>query len=277
MANTNTLLSSPVLDNALTTIPAKFRLKIIAYYLEIKKRFNQSMYDSSYEYAGLSAGKFSETVLRFLQQELTGTHVPFNKHIQNFADEARKLVQLPSAAGEESLRTIIPRALVFLYTLRGKRGIGHVGGDIDANGIDTMTIVRVSDWIICELVRIYNNLPIEDAQNIIDTLSSRSLPDIWEIGGKKRILRDDLDYKQKVLLLAYSEAQTGVMVEDLFNWTEYSNLSVFKKKVLLPLHQQRWIEYDQETEFIFLSPLGIKEVEEHILHNLVMPASKIRQ
>lgn len=265
MASTPTSSNSPVLDAALANVSPKFRVRIILTYLEIKKRYNQAAFDNSFDTSGLSAGKFCEAVLRFLQEELTGSHTPFNKQIQNFADEARKIIQLNATTGPESLRTIVPRALVFLYTLRGKRGIGHIGGDVDANSIDAATIVRVTDWIICELIRVYHKLPIEEAQDIVDTLSSRNIPDIWEIGGKKRILRNDLDFKQKVLLLTYSEIQNGVMVEDLFNWTEYSSLAMFKKSVLLPLHQSRLIEYDRETEFIFLSPLGIQKVEEQIL------------
>jgi len=172
---------------------------------------------------------------------------------------------LPVAAGLESLRVIIPRALGFLYTLRGKRGIGHVGGDVEANSIDLATIVRISDWVICELIRIFHGLSIEEAQGIVDALSTRAVPDIWEVAGKKRVLKQGLDFKQQVLLLAYSDVQGGVLSDDLFSWTEYSNFAMFKKNVLVPLHQKKLIEYDRESEIIYLSPIGVKEVEQKLL------------
>src|SRR5690348_6965355 len=112
--------SSP-LDAALSKIPATFRSRILSAYIELKDRHSRAQFDSNFDSAGLSAGKFCESVLRFLQQTLTGAHVAFGKHIPNFADECRALVSLPQTAGPESLRIIIPRALVFLYTLRGKR------------------------------------------------------------------------------------------------------------------------------------------------------------
>src|SRR5262249_7365033 len=143
---------------------------------------------SSFDSAGLSSGKFTESIFRFLQHHLTGTYIPFGQHIPNFADESRKLIQLPATSGIESLRIIIPRALVYLYTLRGKRGIGHVGGDVEANAIDAATIVRVADWIICELIRVFHQLSLEEAQAVVDTLSTRNLPIVWEVSGKKRIL-----------------------------------------------------------------------------------------
>jgi hypothetical protein len=40
---------------------------------------------------------------------------------------------------------------------------------------------------------------------------------------------------------------------------------MFKRAVLTPLHKNRLVEYDKETETITISPLGIKEVEEKIL------------
>lgn len=277
MANTNTASSSSELDAALANIPKLFRRKIINSYLEIKKRYSEAQFDSSYDAAGLSAGKFTESVFRFLQQHLTGAYIPFGQNIPNFADESRKLIQLPATAGPESLRVIMPRALVFLYTLRGKRGIGHVGGDIEANGIDAATIVRVADWVICELIRSFHGLSLEEAQTIVDALSSRNLPIVWEVGGKKRILRNDLDYKQKVLLLIYSNAESAVMVEDLFQWTEYSNLPMFKKSVLMPMHRIRLIEYDKELESVYISPTGIQEVEDTILRGALTPSSSTNQ
>jgi hypothetical protein len=40
---------------------------------------------------------------------------------------------------------------------------------------------------------------------------------------------------------------------------------MFKKRVLEPLHNKRLIEYNKETETVYLSPLGAKEVESKIL------------
>lgn len=262
--------SSVNLDNALAKIPSTFRKRIINSYLEMKKRYGEALYDSSFDAAGLSSGKFVESVFRFLQQHLTGTSIAFGKHIPNFADEARKLIQLPNTSGIESLRVIIPRALVFMYTLRGKRGIGHVGGDVEANEIDSATIIRLADWIICELIRVFHNLSLEDAQSFLDAISTRSLPLIWEVGGKKRILRTDLAYSQQVLLLTYTDLHNGVLVEDLYQWTEYKGaIRLFKTNVLSKLHSERLIEFDKGSGIVFLSPLGVQRVEISILANSI--------
>jgi hypothetical protein len=264
--NLSTLKPDQHLELALKNIHRDFRKRIIASYLEIRRRHVQAIYDDkTFDAIGISAGKFCESVLRLLQQELTGSYIPFGNHIRNFVEECRALEKLQKSSGLEALRIIIPRSLMFIYTIRGKRGIGHVGGDIDANIVDINTITTVSNWIICELIRIYHGLSLEEAQSIIETLISRRIPLIWEVMGKKRVLRNDLTYKQKTLLLAYTTPDEGILVEDLFSWSEYSNFYDYKKHVLKPLHKDKLIEYDEDTGSIIISPLGIKEVENKIL------------
>jgi hypothetical protein len=251
---------SPLID-ALSALPTDFRLRLAKTYSELKARHREGKHEA----AGLSAGKLCETALRLLQNHLTGTHTPFGQPIPNFISECEKLSQLPKTAGVESLRVVIPRALAFLYTLRSKRGIGHVGGDVDANAIDGATIARIADWVVCELIRVFHKLSLEEADALVASISSRDLPDIWEVAGKKRVLRSDLDFKQKTLLLLYSSVDVAVLAEDLFSWTKYSDQSMYKRSVLRPLDRASLVEYDADTQSVIISPLGIKLVEEQIL------------
>jgi hypothetical protein len=83
--------SKPTFEEALGSIPKKFRTRLVKEYKAIKKRHSQAILDAEYDIPGLSTGKFVETLLRFLQYELTGTFTPFGQHISNFPDECRKL------------------------------------------------------------------------------------------------------------------------------------------------------------------------------------------
>ena len=249
------------MELALANVPAQFRAKIVKAFLDVKKRLAEGNDES----LGLAAGKFCESVLRLLQHEILNSSTPFGQKIPDFTVECRKLVASPKTAGSESLRTVMPRALVFVYTLRNKRGIGHVGGDVDANRIDAMTIARSCDWIVCELIRVYHKLSLEEAQDIVDSLAQRNMPDVWNVAGKKRVLRSGLSFKDQVLLLCYAGQETAVFAEDLFAWVEYSNQGVFKGKVLGALHKERLVEYDCESDLVTISPTGIKEVETRIL------------
>ena len=252
---------NPVLDTALAGIPKTFRTRLIKSYLDIKKNALESRHDG----AGIAVGKFCETSLRFLQGKILGAYTPFGTPIPNFPDECRKLVTSPASSGSESERLILPRALVFLYTMRNKRDLGHVGGDVDANSIDIAAMTKLADWIICELIRLHHGLSLEEAQDIVDGLAVRQLPMIWEVAGKKRVLKDGLEAKDEALLLLYSCADSSVFIGDLCEWVEYSNPAVFKGKVIGSLHKARLLEFDKETESITLSPKGAAYVEDNLL------------
>lgn len=261
MASSSTKSNSGQLETALSAIDGKFRKHIIEKYIDLRAALAEGNFDA----AGLRVGKFAEAVLRFLQQELTAQHTPFNKRIKNFADECRKLEQLPQTAGHETLRVVMPRALLIAYTLRNKRGIGHVGGDVEANEIDAATCVRLADWCLCELIRVFHTLSLEEAQAILDAISVRQLPGVWSIAGKRRVLDTSLDYKSQVLLLLHAEREPGTLIEDLFEWVEYSRMNNFRSKVLRRLHEDRLIEWDQESGTATISPTGVKRVEEELL------------
>jgi hypothetical protein len=249
------------LQDALANVPTDYRNRIIKSYLELKARYAEAKHDA----AGVSAGKLCETVVRLLQYELKKPVTPFGQQISNFAGECESFSQVQKTIGNESLRIVIPRALNYLYTLRNKRGIGHAGGDVDANAIDGATIARVSDWIVCELIRVFHAMSLEEADALVSSLSSRDIPDIWEVGGKKRVLRNDLDFRQKTLLLLYASVESAVLAEDLYSWSKYSNFAMFRKSVLGQLDTGNFVEYDRQSDTVIISPIGIKCVEEEIL------------
>ncbi len=262
-SSSSTSKNSGALESSLANVPKVFRDRIIKQFEDVRRR----RVAEDYQPLGMAAGHLAETVLRLLQHEVLGTYTAFGTKIANFGDECRKIIVSGNATVAESLRVVLPRALVFVYTVRNKRGVGHVGGDVDANKIDSETIARTCDWIVCELVRVYHGLSLEEAQDVVDGLAQRQLSDVWHVAGngKKRVLRVGLTTKQQVLLLCYQDSTAAVPVEDLCDWVEYSNLSVFKAKVIKALHVERLVEYDKGSKTVILSPKGSAFVEATIL------------
>jgi hypothetical protein len=260
MNNTNTG-SNLTLDSALASLPKDFRQRLLKAYRGLKVAILEGNFDT----CGLRVGRFCEVVLRFLQHELTGTFVPFGSKIQNFKLAAEALEQAPAGKAPEGLRILVPRALAFLYTLRNKRGIGHEGGDVDANETDASVAARLADWCVCEIVRVYHALSLEEAQALCDAITTRQLPEVWNVFGKKRVLDTSLSYGEQTLLLLYSDPDVAVAVEDLIAWTEHSNPTVFRRDVLSRLHSERAIEWDRETQMVVIGPKGVRRVEESLL------------
>jgi len=240
------------LDDALSAIPAPFQARILAGYRDLKSAWTERQFDT----CGIRAGKLCETLLRYLQHELTGTSTPFGTKIQNLTDECLKLEKLPAGSGHESLRVVMPRALNFAYTLRNKRDAGHIGGDVDANEIDAATAVRLMDWCLSELIRLTLSVPLEDAQALLDAIAEREIALVWAVpGGKRRVLDPTLAKADQTLLVLYHDIDTAIPVEDLADWIGYKGHN-FKSRVVVPLHDKRLIEFDEDTRTVILSPKG---------------------
>lgn len=255
---------SDILGKILSTLPKPFNIEVPNAYFKLKNKYDIAFYNSEYDGVGIAIGKFVEVLIRLVQKEVKGAFTAFGTSIPDLPKECRSIIETKGSSAHESVRVIIPRSLVFLYTLRNKRGIGHVGGDVDANRVDIKTATQIADWVICEIIRIYHHTSLEAAQNIVNGLAEKEIPDVWEIGGKKRVLLDGLSSKDKTLLLLYSESSSFALVEDLYEWIEYSNINLFRQRVLTPLHDSRQIEYNQEDDIAQISPIGIKHIEDII-------------
>src|SRR3546814_371048 len=192
----NTPKSDMTLDTALSGVPASFRNRLLKDYTGLKTAY----LDGDFDACGLRAGKFCEVLIRFAQDQLTNTFTPFGTQLSNFKEECDKLEKTAKSAGHESIRILIPRALNFLYTLRNKRGIGHESGDVDANEIDAATAVRIADWCVCELIRVYYTISLEEAQGICNAIAERQLPQIRDVFGKRRVLDTKMSFAEPQLL-----------------------------------------------------------------------------
>jgi len=249
------------IQNLFPSIPKVLSNALNKHYKKIKENFLEGRYEPS----ELNGAKFSEVVLRILQWHTSPdqTYTPLCTQIRNFGQATRSFEDKTNFP--DSIRFHIPRILNVLYTIRNKRAVGHVGGDVDPNHMDALFVVTASDWILAELVRIFHNISISEAQNMIEGIISRKIPLIWDIEGKKRVLQKDMSYKDKVLVLLYSENPNSILDRALFEWTKHSNFSCFCRDVLKSLHSEILVEYDKGTNKVHLSPTGIKRVEKKIL------------
>lgn len=257
------------LEQALATIQTDLRKRLLRNYATLKNSALQPHHDS----VGHQAGKLAEVLLRILQQMLAGVSTPLSAGLSDFKGECEKLERVAKSAGPEGLRILMPRALAFLYTLRNKRDFGHVGGEVDANEFDAATAVRLADWCMCELVRVCHSVPLEDAQEICDSIVERQMPMTWTVLGRKRILDPSLSYRDQALLLLYAETDAAVPCEDIFEWAEHPQRSNFNRDVLTKLHKDRLIEWDRETDMAIISPTGIREVEGTVIAKVKTSAS----
>jgi hypothetical protein len=246
----------------LIALPAPLRDTLLKTYQQIMSNYIERRWEPS----ALNGGKFCEAVYSIIHGAVTGSFPTIATKPADMVSACRALENTPansSRVGDRSLRVLIPRALPVLYEIRNNRGVGHVGGDVDANHMDAEAVQTMASWIMAELVRIFHGVTTQEAQEVIDAIIERKTPAIWEVGDVKRILDTRMSAKEQVLMfLHHSEGWTPG--DDLFRWTEYSNVSGFRSKVLKPLHKQRLIEFDDKRGLARISPRGATFVEERL-------------
>lgn len=246
--------------NLLQTIPDELRRELLSAYRQILRNFTERRWEP----AELNGGKLCEVVYSILRGYVDGKFPNKSTKPKNMVDACRDLEQAPAGSFPRAVRIQIPRMLVALYEIRNNRGVGHVGGDVDPNHMDALCVLGMAKWILSELVRIFHDVPTEKASGAVESIVERTLPIVWEVAGKRRVLEPQMSMKDKALVLLY-HCMTPISEAELVDWVEHSNVSVFRRDVLRPAHKQKLLEYDSVSRTVQISPRGIEHVESSIL------------
>ncbi len=250
-------------SRVLAGLPKALRETLLVSYREIISNYLEGRWEPS----ELNGGKFCEAVYSIINGAVKGSFPAKASKPNNMLSACRMLESEPADAnrvGDRSLRLLIPRLLPVLYEIRNNRGVGHVGGDVDANHMDAESVQAIASWVMAELVRIFHGVSTDEAQQTVDALVERKVPLIWGVEGAKRILDPRMSAKSQVLIFLH-QATGWILVSDLLKWVEYSNASTFRSSVLKSLHKGRLIEFDAARGRARISPRGVREVEEKLL------------
>lgn len=236
------------------TYPSALVDELLRTYLEIRRNFVLG----HHEPAELNGGKFCEVLVRILEFEKDRRYTPLTSQIHDVGGTFRRFESVTTIP--EALRAHLPDLGRFVYGIRNKRGVGHVGGDVNPNKGDSALLSLSADWVLAELLRLHYQCDLATAQHIVDTLVQRDIPIVYTVGQMKRVLNTDLSFKDQVLLLLSTEFPGGVEDHRLKEWTEYANITDFRRRVLRELHRDRMIEYSA-TGLCTIMPPGLERVD----------------
>lgn len=236
-------------QGALSTIPVGLRDPLLKEYESIVQNYSEHRWSPS----ELSGGRFCEIVYTIIDGYGSGTYLVIPNKPQNFVAACKNLEQRNSVP--HSFKILIPRLLPALYDVRNNRGVGHVGGDVDANHMDAIFVLSSCNWIMAELVRVYHNFSTDDAQRLVDTLVERRIPLVWEGDNIRRVLDPGLSLRHQTLLLLSTTPTGTVSTSDLYDWTGYQNRAYFRK-LLREMHGQRVLELSADEQRAQILPPG---------------------
>lgn len=245
------------IDDLRRDLASSIPVELVDGLLDAYRAIKENYYLGRYEPAELNGGKFCEAIYRVLQHHTTKTYTPLGASIKPFDSNCRSFER--QTGYPDTIRFHIPRLAIAIYDIRNKRGVGHLGGDVNPNIADSTIVATAADWIIADLIRLHYTCPLDEAQKWVDGLVQRKMLLVYEVGGRKRVLNPVLSYSIRVLVLLAAEFPNAVDATTLFGWTEHSNSSVFRKDVLQKLHRAKLIEFDGVR--CTALPPGIKYVE----------------
>ncbi|MDO4967214.1 MAG: hypothetical protein Q4E70_00380 [Candidatus Saccharibacteria bacterium] len=243
----------------LLSLPTNLRQSLLEEFDGVLTAFTRS----DWEKVGLKSGRFCECVYTVINGYPNSYSDTVEKP-RNFTDSCNQLqgnTKIP-----RTTKTIICNLLVSTYNMRNLRDIGHVQNDIDSNYMDALFLIRACKWMLSELIRIIDGKKPNTANAAIEQLSNTDVPVIWiSPNGLKRVLVENASYKEKILALLCSQRSGSMGLKELFISLEYSNLSVFKKKVLLPLHKECLIDYRVGYDNVTITPKGRRSAEKFLM------------
>jgi len=253
-------LNSQIINDLKKKYPDEIVDALISSFNQIYENFIVEKFEPS----ELNGGKFTEAVVRILEFETNhGKYTPLGGKISNMKDLLDGFALVPKDQSIESFRVTIPRVLFGIYDIRNKRGVGHLGGDVNPNYQDCSYIVGVASWVMCELFRIIFSCSLSEAQSLVDSLINHPTKLIVNIDDVKRVLNPDLKLADQVLLVLYHENPSKYTVDELIKCIEPNDNNYFRNKIIGKLHKKRFIERNEYGECLILRP-GISYVEKNI-------------
>lgn len=246
---------SDAIESALSDIPAGLRNPLLNEFGQLLSEYRAG----DWEKVGLKAGKLCEIIYTILKGLTTGSYATVPSKPQNMLTACTAL----ESAGQNFSRAVriqIPRIIISTYELRNNRAIGHVGGEVNPNHMDAEFFLRSCKWMLAELIRVFTSSDTAIAGALVESVTERNLPVVWDNNGRKKVLNPDLSTKDKALVLAYA-SPNGATAKEICNWSNYSNLSRFRTSVLKGLSEDALIDFNGATDVVNLSPTGNRYVE----------------
>jgi hypothetical protein len=234
----------------LPSIPAHLRDPLLSEHSEINQNFAERRWRPS----ELSGGHFCEIVYTVISGYGSGAYAQKIIKPKPFDLACKKLENVKNLP--RSFQILIPRMLPALYEIRNNRGVGHAGGDVNPNHMDAVLVTTACNWILAEMVRVFHNMSLSDAQIVVDNLADRRTPLIWQKGDLKRVLATDLSLSDQVVVLVAS-TPNGASIEQLAYWTDYKNKTYLRTKIVASLHRKRLLNFDAKTSIAEALPTGM--------------------
>jgi len=254
-----------VLERVKSQLSSRFNAALVDELLSTYSEAKRNFYLGGHRLAEVEAGRFCEAAFRILEESTAGSFTPIGKMLDTDRVISR-LANIPRGAHPDSVRLHIPRALRLVYDIRNQRDAAHLADGIDPNLQDATLVVSTLDWILAELIRVYHNIPADDAQRIVEDLVTKMVPVIQDFDGFLKVLNPSLRVSEHCLVLLYNRGGQGATFEDLRSWVRPTMRGNLQRTLTKLVHEKDFAHFDGTTYCI--TRRGEAEVERQRLLEL---------
>jgi hypothetical protein len=261
-----------MIDRIRAQLEGRFDAAIVDELLTAYVHAKRHYYAGDHRQNAVEGGRFCEAAFRILQQAIdpAGTFTPIGSSLPSVD---KMLHQLENHRGQSKLHTVkwqqdsvglhIPRALRVIYNIRNQRDAAHLADGIDPNKQDATLVVSTMDWVVAEFVRLYHNVPANEAFQLVQGLVSPKVPAIQEFDGEPMVLNRNLNCEQCVLLLLYRAGSPGAQWHQLYKWIPTN----FRRNLQSTLDSFEstyyYVRFNDSTGYYTLTATGIKQVHDN--------------
>jgi hypothetical protein len=177
--------------------------------------------------AELDGGRMAEALFRFLEWKVSGgTYTPIGTQLnsQVISHRVENNPALP-----DGLRFLVLQSATMLLGVRNKRDVGHLGKAINVNEMDSRLVLRLASWALAEIIRQETMVIPEEAQKIVDQLSSKNLSLVEEIGGEMVVVATHLGMPERSLIALYQSYPRPIKVNVLRSAVKHSHTTKYRR------------------------------------------------
>ncbi len=199
-------------------LSSKLNAKLVTELLDAHAEAKRNFYLGGLRLSAVEGGRFCEAAFRLLQDITEKKHTPLGKTLPKTDKLIADLANLDGSKFNDSIRLHIPRSLRLVYDIRNKRNAAHLADGIDPNVQDATLVVSVIDWVLAEFIRLYHNVPANEASKIVNGIVKRVAPVVQDFNGFLKVLNPKLGVSDHCDVLLYQRGENGATYDELEKW-----------------------------------------------------------
>jgi hypothetical protein len=244
-------------------LASKLDPKLVHELLEAHSEAKRNYYLGGLRLSAVEGGRFCEAAFRLLEYVTKNRKfTPLSRSLPNTDKLMLELSNLDGSQFADAIRLHIPRSLRLVYDIRNKRDAAHLSDGIDPNLQDATLVVGVVDWVLAEFIRLYHNVPADEASSIVDGLVKRAAPVVQDFGGFLKVLNPKLQVSDHCVVLLYQRGEKGATFDELQKWVRPKMRRNLKRTLDNLVDIKDYAHFDVDTGRYLITRRGEQFVEE---------------